>query len=573
MKRTLLLFSFWLALPDAPHGSQLRQPANTGTVEVIVSGSDGRPLERVNVRLTADSVPITAATTDTGGRVVFRALAAGHYAVEARRNGYLTRDWDGGAYTAATTNFSLGDPPPLNPANHIVRLRLVPEGIITGRVRDSKGRALPGASVSLVRINYQFAQRYLYSFRSVSTNDLGEYRIFGLPAGEYYVRVDNNPGDTPTYVSRTYYSGANEIRDATLIAIKEGQEVGGINLDVTPVRGVTISGTVVNTQTGGAPQPDGSVLRYIRMYLVPVRDGLAESVALNNPNTGSNKESQFPFEIRDVPPGSYDLYSTFTDRTVIDGDTVFVPRILSGRTRIEVGEKDLEGIHVTILEGAEIHGKLSFRGEDTLSPGFQIQTWSGSSGVRLQSVTENLSPYETLGSSFFGNMEDDEKFAIANLIPGKYRLPSTSSIRSLQRGNAYLEDLRQDGRSIYADGIVTIGDSRSDMELVVNLNGGAIHGAVDVPEYEPGNISVVLVPNGPLRKNSALHKFTFMGKDGLFEFKGVAPGNYKVFAFEVFPGAQGSPEFIAPYEQQGTAVTARAGTRVEAPRLQIIRPR
>jgi hypothetical protein len=567
MKRTLLILSLLLALPGAPHGAQ------TGTIEVIVRGADGKPIERVSVRLTADSVAIAAATTDASGRVVFRSLADGQYTVDAKRNGYVSRDWNGGAQSAAATYVSLGDPPSLNPTHRIVHLRLVPEGIIAGRVRDSKGRALPGVSVSLVRINYQFAQRYLYSFRSANTNDLGEYRIFGLPAGEYYVRVDNNPGDTPTYVSRTYYPRANEIRDATLIAIKEGQEVGGINLDVTPVRGVTISGTVINTQTGGAPQPDGSVLRSIRMYLVPVRDGLAESVALNNPNTGSNKESQFPFEIREVPPGVYDLFATFIDRTVIDQDTIYVPRILSGRTRVDVREKDLEGIRVTILEGSEIHGKLSFRGEDTLSPGFQIQTWSGSSGVRLQSVTENLSPYETLGSSFFGNMEDDEKFTITNLIPGKYRLPSTSSIRAMQRGNAYLEDLRQDGRSIYADGIVTVGDSRSDVELVVNLNGGVIQGVVDVPEHEPGNISVVLVPDGPLRKNSALHKFTFMGKDGLFEFKGVAPGNYKAFAFEVFPGAQGSPEFIVPYEQQGIAVTARAGTRVDAPRLQIIRPR
>jgi hypothetical protein len=114
-----------------------------------------------------------------------------------------------------------------------------------------------------------------------------------------------------------------------------------------------------------------------------------------------------------------------------------------------------------------------------------------------------------------------------------------------------------------------------DVELIVNRNGGRIRGTVETSrEGEPGLISMVLVPAVPRLTNPTLYKFDLMSPDGSFVFSGVAPGAYKLFAFEVFPrGAEQDPEFMAQYEQRGVLVTAKAGTQTDVLRVPIIRPK
>jgi hypothetical protein len=51
------------------------------------------------------------------------------------------------------------------------------------------------------------------------------------------------------------------------------------------------------------------------------------------------------------------------------------------------------------------------------------------------------------------------------------------------------------------------------------------------------------------------HKFTATDIDGRFDLKGIAPGDYKIFAWEtVEPGAWQNPNFVRPYESRGTPI-------------------
>jgi len=48
--------------------------------------------------------------------------------------------------------------------------------------------------------------------------------------------------------------------------------------------------------------------------------------------------------------------------------------------------------------------------------------------------------------------------------------------------------------------------------------------------------------------------------DGVFEFIGLAPGEYKLFAWrQIEPGAHRDPEFIRKFEPFGFSVTVRKG--------------
>jgi hypothetical protein len=58
---------------------------------------------------------------------------------------------------------------------------------------------------------------------------------------------------------------------------------------------------------------------------------------------------------------------------------------------------------------------------------------------------------------------------------------------------------------------------------------------------------------------------------GEFRFEGIAPGEYKVFAFEQLPDtAERNPEFIARYETLGQSVSVNAGATVEM-RVRVLR--
>src|SRR2546423_1809774 len=67
----------------------------------------------------------------------------------------------------------------------------LPRGaVITGRVTDEFGDPAPSVSVSLMRLQFQQGQQRLVPAGAggfPGTNDIGEYRIFGLPPGQYYV--------------------------------------------------------------------------------------------------------------------------------------------------------------------------------------------------------------------------------------------------------------------------------------------------------------------------------------------------------------------------------------------------
>src|SRR5262245_17637885 len=62
-------------------------------------------------------------------------------------------------------------------------------GTITGRIISHLGQPIANADVQAVKVGYREGQRVFVAVRSAITNDLGEYRLFWLPAGTYYVNV------------------------------------------------------------------------------------------------------------------------------------------------------------------------------------------------------------------------------------------------------------------------------------------------------------------------------------------------------------------------------------------------
>ena len=65
----------------------------------------------------------------------------------------------------------------------------MPRGsVISGRIVDEFGEPVADANVTAMRQQWLNGRRRLMpSGRNAQTNDLGQYRIYGLPPGDYYV--------------------------------------------------------------------------------------------------------------------------------------------------------------------------------------------------------------------------------------------------------------------------------------------------------------------------------------------------------------------------------------------------
>src|SRR5439155_17952483 len=68
-----------------------------------------------------------------------------------------------------------------------LKVRLTPQAVITGRVLDEEREPAPYAQIMALRYRYTQTGKQLIPMGSASTNDLGEYRVFGLAPGRYFL--------------------------------------------------------------------------------------------------------------------------------------------------------------------------------------------------------------------------------------------------------------------------------------------------------------------------------------------------------------------------------------------------
>ena len=154
-------------------------------------------------------------------------------------------------------------------------------------------------------------------------------------------------------------------------------------------------------------------------------------------------------------------------------------------------------------------------------------------------------------------------FTIPFLPPGHYRAEVLFA-SGPAAANSFVADIRQGGASVFDDGFVLSHGSENPVEITLNSNGGSIEGNVLGVDRKPvPRTTVVLVPAVSRRKNPALYKTVQTDTQGHFAMTGIAPGSWRVFAWEsVQPGAYQNAEFLHPYEERGTGVMVADGIRV-----------
>lgn len=206
---------------------------------MVADGPDARPLVKARVTISGPT-PVDPTFTDESGRFEFAGLAPGSYVLTAEKTGY------------ARTRY--GSKGTLDPTSEIdveaatvdgIDIHLPKGAAIYGRISDSGGDPIVGTEVSVSAVQTIGDQLRLVSVPRpiVETDDLGEYRIGGLPAGRYFVNVSGaGLGSLPSGMprewerlvawARTYYPGSASLSGAIPIALGVGEERGAVDFRV-----------------------------------------------------------------------------------------------------------------------------------------------------------------------------------------------------------------------------------------------------------------------------------------------------------------------------------------------------
>ena len=237
-----------------------------------------------------------------------------------------------------------------------VDVRLIHGAVITGRIVDEFGEPVPNAAVTALRRQYQQGQtRLVPSGERAQANDIGEYRIFGLAPGQYYVSatvqaltlampVGNSvevSGQNSGYAP-TFYPGTSDTASAQKVTVGGAQTLSGVDIALTPTRLATITGSAVDS--AGRPIA-GSV------FATPRGNG----AGIGASGVGGPLREDGTFTIPNVPPGEYVLRANAA-RSV--GSPTGPPQF--SVAVVNVTGDDVSGVRLAPVPLITISGQISF---------------------------------------------------------------------------------------------------------------------------------------------------------------------------------------------------------------------
>jgi len=503
----------------------------------LVNAITGEPVRRGVLTLLrtqlGPGVPGYTANSDADGRFALQRVEPGQYQLRSQHTGFVDARYAADSARSAAA-FALDRGRKLTG----IVIKMTPQGVVAGRILDEDGDPLPYAQVRLSRFQYiQGRKQLLPTGGSATSNDLGEYRIFDVAPGKYYlsvdyrprivVRIGAGPPDDEEYVT-TYYPGAADPASAAPIEVGPGGQVQNVNVRPLRMRTFRVKGKVT-----GLPASDH--MGGISLNLAP-----RSSANYQGMNRGASIGPEGTFEIAGVSPGAYTLTAT----VYAQGAGNKPP--YSARQPLDVGTADVNDVMVAVAPPLEVKGAIRVEGTAPES---------------LKNLRVNLASYDAVTPGAGGPVNDDLTFKLENVSLDRFYV----SVSPLPRGY-YLKAVRAGGVDALSAGLDLASGAAPALELVLSPNAGQVAGVVqsDDPQRSVAGAAVALIPQEKERRSrESYYKTVLSGGDGHFAFYSLPPGEYKLFAWEEMEaGAYMDPEFIQPQESKGQAVTVQEGDKL-----------
>jgi hypothetical protein len=472
----------------------------------VINALNGEPVRKATVVLRAqdqDQGQSYADETDGNGHFSIGDVEPGQYAVTAEHSSYFLR-----------TPGATGAPPPNIKVEKgqtvpAVTIRLTPLGVITGRVLDSDGDPVRGARVNVLRYVYSNGKKRLASVEGAQSDDNGDFRLFGLRSGTLYLkatRVGRKPG--PPEVISTYYPGSIDEAHAAPIELRAGAQLKGFDIRLRPVGVYSVR---FEFPEGHPPQGG------LGAFLVN-EQGAMEGRSVNFSQTGM----VFP----GIPPGSYEAVLSISN----DEKPTYAI------SHVEVVNSDVDGGTLTFLPAVELTGAVRVEGG----------SFSGFERLRVNLEPAHAAPM--LGS-LRSEVKSDGSFLFKDAAPGVYEV----AINRVP--GVYLKSVRMGDKQL-AGRRVDLTSKLEPLTIVLGADMGHLEGSVENAQGDHVvRARVTVIAYGDRAGRIDLSRTGFTNDKGEFGIKDIAPGDYKVFAWEDVPvGAPQDPDFRKPFEKQGVNV-------------------
>jgi uncharacterized protein (DUF2141 family) len=537
-------------------------PTGTGGLAGMVIDADKNPVRRASVSIAGDMHVSLTTITDDAGRFLFTDLPAGRFTVTAEKGGYPTESYGAKRPNRPGAGILLSDGQSMKD----VVLTLARGAVVTGTVFDEHGQLMPDVPVMawLVRTSLAGDRSIAFGSQVVTSDDRGQYRIYGLPPGEYTVGTAwyfgaTNDARVPTDA---------EIRDAFLAATKPGTlQTSASPTPPTPAAHYSYAATYIPSTAdplaaetltlgpgdvregvdlhmqflpmshieGRVTGPDGSPAHNVGMVL------FRRNRVGPRPTTHWGADANGRFTTSSLAPGDYSVMAQVNA-------TPDAP-LLWALADVTLSGPIPPMLSLRLQPGMTMTGKVAFEGASSQTPDptktrLQLLPLEGTSAT-LNSTTVKIDPTGA--------------FSMTGLTPGRFVLMATMTgapawqVASLTIGG-------QDGMDLPIE-IGTV----DPPELIVTFTDRAsdLSGVVFAPAGQAGSdFFVVALPadRAYWMPQSRRIRSTRPGTDGRYDFVGLPPGQYVLAATTDLAGGDlQDPGVLAELATHAFPVTLGAG--------------
>jgi carboxypeptidase family protein len=522
------------------------KPQAVGTARLsgrVLNGETGKALRRAVVRAMAAEIrEARSASTDADGKWEIKDLPAGRYQLLVQKGGFVSLQY------GQRRPFEQGKPVELVDAQAVENLdvALPKGGVVTGRIVDEFGEAVAGARVSAMRHRFMQGQRRLVPVEGQgttdTTDDLGQFRLHGLPPGSYYVSASVSSAILEVSTDRTgytgtYFPGTPAVAEAERVTVAVGRETAEINFPLAPAKVAKVSGTAVNS--------DGKPLANAMVFMTSLNGlGLGGSPLMGTALTRGDGS----FTIGNVAPGDYQLQTmSMSDMESVaqTGSTLSMAVTEAAFADVTVAGQDLTGVSLVSAPTTTVSGKITFDG-------------TAPNGTAAANTFVTALPETPMALPLGGNTmaKPDWTFQLRGLTGKRFfRLnpPKDWSLKAVRVNGVDVTDIAVDCKTA---------DNLQDLEFVLTQAAASLTGTVEDGGKPARDYTVILFSPDSHRwgYQTRFVRSARPDQSGSFTLKGVPPDDYLAVALEyVEPGQENDPELLERLRASATAITIHEG--------------
>ncbi|MGE5360031.1 MAG: MSCRAMM family protein [Bacteroidales bacterium] len=517
-------------LPEAPARKPPPPPTAIVRGRVTASGTQ-TGVRHARVMLNQGQ---RAVTTDNEGRYEFRQLAAGRYTVSVTKAPFLTVEYAQRGPREPGRPLDLGDG---QVADHI-DIVLPRACVLAGTVFDELGEPAEQVRVAAMRVQRAAGgPRLVVAGTPVRTNDLGQYRIYGLPPGKYYIGTpapiaDSLPRPVADRAYRpTYYPGTSNVSEALPIALDVGQQRLDADFSLVAGRPSRVSGRVVNRG------------RAVGGWSIQATQPLSDSGGLFTAATAAIR-SDGSFTIGQLGAGDYAL--------LVTGKDPGTGMELAASYPLVVGDADIEDVVLAMAPTLSVSGYVTLQRASPAASGASFARPADLATIRVWPEPTADSPPSPSATS---TMNASGRFEIRNLVPGRVRFRVTG----LPDG-WLLDSITDMGREITDTPVELRGISL--LSVVLTDRAAELGGSVtDAADRVPTDYVVIVFPeNRSLWDSQRLLAAARPDQNGRYAVRGLPRGSYYAVAVErVMADDPFDADYLERLRREATRVTLLKG--------------